>query len=431
LDGLCAVTLTELRRRGSKSWAHLEVIFRLLASADEACQGLGRVTNARDVGVLFAAAANSRLSSHGTLSRFHPERVRVLPKVHTPQVGITLRSLSRHVAFLRSPVGVKWHIAQRLGSRDDARLNLLLVPWPLEVNASAFSLAAQAQESQHRRVGYFDFRPSYPPPEQVVDECVDAARKLCSNQVHGVILPESALTLEEAENVAKRLWTRDVQFMLTGVRAERQNMARMMVRVADKTETFDQYKHHRWCIDSRQIKQYNLEWKLSPDRLWWENVDIDERQLNLVSSQEWLCICHLICEDLARLEPVTPCIRAVGPNLVIALLQDGPQLEKRWPGRYASVLADDPGCSVLTLTSLGMALLSRPPGVAECRAVALWKDRVNGTQELHVPPGSRAILLTLTARYSEEFTVDGRSDDGASASLVLTGFKPIPCPGPT
>jgi 5-methylcytosine-specific restriction enzyme A len=52
-------------------------------------------------------------------------------------------------------------------------------------------------------------------------------------------------------------------------------------------------------------------------------------------------------------------MRSVGPNLVVALLMDGPQLTARWPARYASVLADDPGSSVLTLTSLGMCLRSR------------------------------------------------------------------------
>ena len=45
----------------------------------------------------------------------------------------------------------------------------------------------------------------------------------------------------------------------------------------------------------------------------------------------------LICEDLARQEPAAELIRAVGSNLVIALLMDGPQLNNRWPARYAAV----------------------------------------------------------------------------------------------
>jgi hypothetical protein len=61
--------------------------------------------------------------------------------------------------------------------------------------------------------------------------------------------------------------------------------------------------------------------------------------------------------------------------LLIALLMDGPQLKSRWSGRYAGVLAEDPGSSVLTLTSLGMALRSRPivagKRIEVSRAIAL------------------------------------------------------------
>jgi hypothetical protein len=40
--------------------------------------------------------------------------------------------------------------------------------------------------------------------------------------------------------------------------------------------------------------------------------------------------------------------------MVVALLLDGPQLASRWTARYASMLLDDPGSAVLTLTSYGM-----------------------------------------------------------------------------
>lgn len=39
--------------------------------------------------------------------------------------------------------------------------------------------------------------------------------------------------------------------------------------------------------------------------------------------------------------PVAGLLRSVSPNLIVALLMDGPQPKKRWPNRYASVLADD------------------------------------------------------------------------------------------
>ena len=43
-------------------------------------------------------------------------------------------------------------------------------------------------------------------------------------------------------------------------------------------------------------------------------------------------------------------MHAIGPNLVFTLLMNGPQLKTRWPARYAKILADDPGSSVLSIT---------------------------------------------------------------------------------
>ena len=134
----------------------------------------------------------------------------------------------------------------------------------------------------------------------------------------------------------------------------------------------------------------------------------------------------LICEDLARQDPIGEILRAVGPNLVIALLMDGPQLAARWSARYATVLADDPGCSVLTLTSIGMAQLSRPAGKPPSRVVALWKDAITAEPiEVSLPDGADALVLTLSAEYHEEWSADGRSDNESTGYAVLAGVHPI------
>ena len=72
----------------------------------------------------------------------------------------------------------------------------------------------------------------------------------------------------------------------------------------------------------------------------------------------------------------------------MAVLLDGPQLTSRWAARYASVLADDPGSAVLTLTSYGMVQRSRPPGHDPSSVVALWKDPERGTREISLEPGA-------------------------------------------
>ena len=84
------------------------------------------------------------------------------------------------------------------------------------------------------------------------------------------------------------------------------------------------------------------------------------RSLQFVTLGEEITIVSLVCEDLAENDQVAEVIRDVGPTGVITVLLDGPQLTSRWAARYASVLADDPGSAVLTLTSFGMVQRSRP-----------------------------------------------------------------------
>src|SRR5262249_60062503 len=108
-------------------------------------------------------------------------------------------------------------------------------------------------------------------------------------------------------------------------------------------------------------------------------------------------VASLVCEDLAQIDAVAELLRSVGPTIVITPLLDGPQLSSRWAARYASVLADDPGSAVLTLTSSGMAQRSRPHGREPSPVIALWKDPVRGTREISLEPGAHGVLLTASA----------------------------------
>jgi hypothetical protein len=105
---------------------------------------------------------------------------------------------------------------------------------------------------------------------------------------------------------------------------------------------------------------------------------------------------------------VAEIIRAVGPTVVIALLLDGPQLSSRWAARYASVLADDPGSAVLTLTSFGMVERSRPHGRDFSRVIALWKDPSRGTREISLEAGAQGVLLTTCGERATPRSADGR-----------------------
>jgi hypothetical protein len=126
---------------------------------------------------------------------------------------------------------------------------------------------------------------------------------------------------------------------------------------------------------------------------------------------------------------VADLVRRIGPSLVVALLLDGPQLATRWPSRYASVLADDPGSTVLTLTSYGMAARSRPAGRRPSRVVAHWNSRGDGLREIELAPGATGILLSTRREPTTLWTADGRRHDDVP-SLKLRDVRQLRAAAP-
>jgi hypothetical protein len=189
--------------------------------------------------------------------------------------------------------------------------------------------------------------------------------------------------------------------------------------------TFHQSKHHRWRLDEGQILRYGLEKELDPKKKWWENIDLHDRKLQFSVDSRDGVIAALVCEDLARHEPVLPAISAVGPSLVVALLMDGPQLETRWSARYATVLAEDPGSSVLTLTSVGLIKKSNS-GPTTGHKIGLWKDRERPQPiELVLPDGFQGLILSLISKTGEQRTLDSRSDGGNLVEYRFDATLPL------
>jgi len=306
-------------------------------------------------------------------------------------------------------------------------VNLLLIPWPFEVRVSQFRETTDATARLPKGFGFFTFTDDSREnlTERIKAVHAEALRKL--GRIDGVVLPELSITDKQFSDLRTTLPPEC--FIVAGVGGRESAGQRGTNEVwlsFPPLKDVVQRKHHPWKLDESQVIQYGLGGVLSPYREWWEHVDCTGRRLNFVSISEDLVVCALVCEDLARPDPVANIVRAVGPNLVIALLMDGPQTKERWAARYATVLADDPGCSVLSLTSLGMAHLSRPEtGPSRSRVVALWKDRFKGAVEIELAQGHDAIAVSLSIRYREEFTADGRGDGGKAAFPILSGVHPI------
>lgn len=428
----------------------------LLAIADEACAGFGFLpppeSDKADRLVLEECITVQR----GGTSRLHlphslcilvaPDVACVLPKALTPSVGCTLRSLSHNLALLPGYglVKAEWYI----GSGQDAAaqehgLNLLLVPFPYVVLGSDFKVQRPPEPGID---GYFTLgsEPSWLrhggkliEPAALSNMVADLIRAAEHDvgAVHGIVLPETALTEIHMDHLANTLagtFPR-LELIISGIVRDTDGTARneaMLIRLAGgrPVARFVQAKHHRWRLDHRQIGQYQLGHVLDPEHAWWEGIAVHDRRIQFGLTRHQAVIAALICEDLARFDPVLPVINAVGPNLVVALLMDGPQLERRWPGRYATVLAEDPGSSVLTLTSLGMVARSRRPGEEVKRIVGLWKERDGQAVELTLPPADHGIVLCLSRRIQEQRTLDLRSDGMAVVEYRLGGVRSVRLP---
>jgi predicted amidohydrolase len=361
----------------------------------------------------------------------HTTRVRVLPKMHTPQTGLTIRSFSHNLALCGSDeMRPEWYTVPSKPGRH--RLNLLLIPWPYKLNTGQF-VVVKGKIEMPRKFGFFEYRPQATgdDPAEKVRELLRKADNL-GMDIDGVILPELALTIQQHKNVRDLVLARK-SFLIAGVATptasgDTANKVYFDLPIlgTENLVKIRQSKHHRWRLDDWQIRRYGLEKVLDPGKLWWEHIPVEERCLNIVAMRPWLTISVLICEDLARPDPVGDLVRAVGPNLVVSLLADGPQLPQRWSSRYAMALADDPGSSVLTLTSLGMAQLGHAGKGEKSRSVGLWKNGQSGTvQKIELPRKKEAAVLEIDIKRVEEFTADGRSDGKTAGIPVLDGPKRI------
>jgi hypothetical protein len=403
----------------ARDWRVCEALLTLHAIADEACAGLGIALDASSAdGYVYRAQARELLARTGSLARLPAHLIRVLPKVHTPPNGSSVRTLSRYAAVTVPDVAARWHKApaHRPGTHPHHKgVNFLLLPWPLRVRGSDFRpVAGPLQKLAGDRFGFFEFAPAERLDLDLVDRMLTAAREEAGS-VDIVVLPESAAERGEIGALEALLGRHGVTGLITGVRerperpgAFASNRVHIGVCVGGQWVHITQAKHHRWSLDDEQICQYHLSGVLDPHLRWWEAAEIPRRSVQFVELGDGVTFASLVCEDLAQTDDVASVIRSVGPMILVAPLLDGPQLGSRWAARYASVLADDPGSAVLTLTSFGMAQRSRPPGFGRSPVVALWKAPGQETREIPLKRGAQGILLSAHAARTVKRSYDGR-----------------------
>ena len=421
------VWLAEIR--SGEAWELIAALLTLHAAADEACADVARGATAPRGS--FEDRAWRLFELQGSLSRFFPRRIRIVPKTNFSPRGITIRSLSRYLGLCYETVPVRWRSCESSEAAGQHDYNIVLLPWPLSVKAEDFRPApsARLENMDTDQFGFFEFAPDVALDCGLVGELLGEAVQ-AAGRVDAVVLPEAAVQPAELPALESTLAEHGATFLISGVRelaavsAHARNYLHFGVRRASGWDSFEQDKHHRWCLDGGQIRQYHLGRALDPRKLWWEAIGLGERTLSVVGVGAGITAAPLVCEDLASLDEVADLVRSMGPSLVVAVLLDGPQLASRWPCRYSSVLTDDPGSAVLTLTSYGMVERCRPPGRRRSRVVAHWNNRSDGLHEVSLAPQASGVLLSLDVESSTHWTADGRRHADVPR-LKLSGIRQL------
>ncbi|HEY4358474.1 MAG TPA: hypothetical protein VGN16_22190 [Acidobacteriaceae bacterium] len=188
----------------------------MLAIADEACVEIGiykidsRLRDRGGLGTFRFQAESLFVSSMSgidgaTLCKdIHPSRARVLPKMHTPQSGLTIRSMSHHLGYCPgSDMRPNWY--SLASTQSSHSFNLLIVPWPKVVDPSQFALSKQrgvSDEVGAGGYGLFTFHLKSGPTTEFVRSLLHEAT-LRVGHIDGIVFPELAMSETEFNKIAE------------------------------------------------------------------------------------------------------------------------------------------------------------------------------------------------------------------------------------
>lgn len=399
-----------------------DAVFKLLLSVDELFSDVNicdrEFSNHLNLLIAFRGIM---LNSKNNLADNHTKHGFVTFKSSVPQSGLTINNLTQSLTCIKpavKPMIVVNKLIKKTSSKK--KYNILLLPWPLAIDGdSFFESAVDESVEMDPSFGFFDYKPSSEIKlHEFYSAIISAVRRV--GNIDLIVFPECALSEKLFDKFRSSLFDifgKNSPSLLAGVYGDHdssgkstgKNAAKMaFIGEAGNFDSFEQNKHHRWFLDKKQLRNYNLSCSLDPNKKWWEHIRVGRRNLLTLHTPDGVKLCPLICEDLARQEPVAQAVRAVGPNLVISLLLDGPQLSQRWPGKYAAVLSDDPGASVLSLTALGMALRSTGSGDSPSRGVALWSEPNKTPETLYLDKDGAGIIVELEMKDEKMWTIDGR-----------------------
>src|SRR6516165_400923 len=196
-----------------------EALLIVHAIADEACAGLGvALDSSHPEGCLYRARGRELLARTGSLARIDARLLRVLPKVITPPTGRP--AFSRYACVQGPGIDARWHKIPARHRGTDLRseyATVLLLPWPLRVQASDFHPVGPVQRLTKDPYGFFEFAPAEGLDLDLLDRVLVAARQEAGS-VDLVLLPESTVEEGDIDDLETLLDGHGVITLAAGVR---------------------------------------------------------------------------------------------------------------------------------------------------------------------------------------------------------------------
>lgn len=449
----------------------------MLIAADEAAERIGRFSQrikgsqitiydgplreseAADIRMSVEYHAEDEIDGDDRLIQFRPTKLSIAPELNrdfaciqpkskTPAVGCTLRTLSHNLSLLphRGTIRTHWvrPPAESFGDAGRSGFNILMIPFPYEIDPDWFMDVSVGGGNHLNQRGlswnWFKIKQNWlPERDSDIEDFLDFVRALIKKSqnhgpVHAITFPEYSMNWKifRKLTVMIRDEFKKVELLISGSKdncADDQGNYVLSANFYNTLKADDQPsqrvslvtsrpKHHRWQLNEHQITSYGLDKIFDKKKLYWEHIPLPPRELHAVVFRENSVFSSLICEDLARSDPCHEILRAIGPNLLFVLLMDGAQLASRWSARYSTGLTDDPGTSVLTLTSRALVKASNDIRVKQKDkngknkkanwSVALWKDDKGDPVSIKCEPEFQASLIRLMVESNPECTFDSR-----------------------
>ena len=182
-----------------------QALICLAATADEASVGFG--LDSDDPACWLAL---TYLSKHTLTFDVDASKLRVLPKQHTPGTGLTLRSLTHHICLhVGNDVVPMWYNPPAPiinTSRSDQPLNVLVCPWPFEIDSQQFFEVKCNGDTLPRQFGYMGYKHNGTPKGGGVGKWLRRAIAECEKRGQDIgiaVFPESALNDDQFDEVRR------------------------------------------------------------------------------------------------------------------------------------------------------------------------------------------------------------------------------------